>query len=149
MQLRKLATKAGRGIWALRKKIVEPVLGQIKETGGLRRFLLRGLKKVRAEWALIALTHDLLKISRAQLRSARNAYAQHAPGRGNSWSSRGAPGFASIRRERRTVDMDRRLVCRSLDGFAKRTRPNAMLALAPRMQGWGGGGPGQIERPAS
>jgi transposase len=68
--IRKLATKTGRAVYALRKKIVEPVFGQIKEARGLRRFLLRGLKKVRGEWALIALTHNLLKIYRAQLHPA-------------------------------------------------------------------------------
>jgi hypothetical protein len=68
--VRKLATKAGRGIYALRRKIVEPVFGQIKEARGLRRFLLRGLKKGRGEWVLIALTHNLLKIHRAQRRMA-------------------------------------------------------------------------------
>ena len=68
--VRKLATKAGRGIYALRKKIVEPVFGQIKEARGLRRFLLRGLRKARGEWALIALTHNLLKIYRVQRRLA-------------------------------------------------------------------------------
>ena len=66
--IRKLATTKGRAVYALRKKIVEPVFGQIKDARGLRRFLLRGLKKVRGEWALIALTHNLLKIYRAQLR---------------------------------------------------------------------------------
>jgi hypothetical protein len=64
--VRKLATKPGRAVYALRKKIVEPVFGQIKEARGFRRFLLRGLVKVRSEWALIALTHNLLKIYRAQ-----------------------------------------------------------------------------------
>jgi len=68
--VRKLTTKAGRAVYALRKKIVEPVFGRIKEARGLRRFLLRGLKKVRGEWALIVLTHNLLKIYRAQLRPA-------------------------------------------------------------------------------
>jgi len=68
--VRKLATKTGRSIYALRKKIVEPVFGQIKEARGLRRFLLRGLEKARGEWALITLTHNLLKIYRAQLRAA-------------------------------------------------------------------------------
>ena len=68
--IRKLGTKKGRAVYALRKKIVEPVFGQIKEVRGLRRFLLRGLKKVRGEWALIALTHNLLKIHRAQLHPA-------------------------------------------------------------------------------
>jgi hypothetical protein len=66
---RKLATKAGKAVYALRKKIVEPVFGQIKEVRGFRRFLLRGLAKVRGEWGLIALTHNLLKIHRAQLQS--------------------------------------------------------------------------------
>ena len=68
--VRKLATKSGRAVCALRKKIVEPVFGQIKDARGLRRFLLRGLKKVRGEWALIALTHNLLKIYRAPQRRA-------------------------------------------------------------------------------
>ena len=70
LMIRKLATKSGRAVYALRKKIVEPVFGQIKDARGLRRFLLRGLKNVRGEWALIALTHNLLKIYRAQLRPA-------------------------------------------------------------------------------
>jgi hypothetical protein len=68
--VRKLATKVGRSIYALRKKIVEPVFGQIKEARGLRRFLLCGLAKARGEWALSTLTHNLLKIYRAKLRAA-------------------------------------------------------------------------------
>jgi transposase len=66
LMARKLATKAGKAVYALRKKIVEPVFGQIKEVRGFRRFLLRGLSKVQGEWGLIALTHNLLKIYRAQ-----------------------------------------------------------------------------------
>jgi transposase len=61
---RKLRSKAGSRIYAKRKAIVEPVNGQIKETRGLRRFLLRGLEKVDAEWHLIAATHNLLKLFR-------------------------------------------------------------------------------------
>jgi transposase len=68
--VRKLATKSGRAVYALRKKIVEPVFGQIKEARGFRRLLLRGIAKARGEWALIALTHNMLKIHRAQLRAA-------------------------------------------------------------------------------
>lgn len=68
--VRKLATKVGRSVYALRKTIVEPVFGQIKDARGFRRFLLRGLPKARGEWALIALTHNLLKIHRVQLRAA-------------------------------------------------------------------------------
>ncbi len=43
---------------------MEPVNGQIKEGRGLRRFLLRGLEKVDAEWHLIAATHNLPKLLR-------------------------------------------------------------------------------------
>jgi transposase len=62
---RKLATKAGKAVYSRRKVIVEPVFGQIKEARGLRRFLLRGLQKVRGEWSLITLTHNILKLHRA------------------------------------------------------------------------------------
>jgi translation elongation factor EF-Ts len=61
---RKLRSKTGSRIYAQRKAIVEPVNGQIKETRSLRRFLLRGLEKVDAEWHLIAATHNLLKLFR-------------------------------------------------------------------------------------
>jgi transposase len=60
----KLKTTAGRAIYAHRKAIVEPVHGQIKEARGFRRFLLRGLDKIRGEWRLVCLTHNLLKIWR-------------------------------------------------------------------------------------
>jgi transposase/ribonuclease HI len=58
---RKLKTKVGAAIYARRKCIVEPVFGQIKQARGFRQFLLRGLEKVRGEWALICMTHNLLK----------------------------------------------------------------------------------------
>ena len=61
----KLQTVAGRAIYALRKAIVEPVFGQIKGPRGFRRFAFRGLAKVQAEWQLICLTHNLLKLFRA------------------------------------------------------------------------------------
>ncbi len=61
---RKLATKVGRAVYASRKTIVEPVFGQIKQVRGFRQFLLRGLRKVQGEWALICLTHNILKLHR-------------------------------------------------------------------------------------
>lgn len=61
---RKLQTKPGRAIYAARKAIVEPVFGQIKQCRGFRQFLLRGIDKVRAEWALVCLTHNILKMHR-------------------------------------------------------------------------------------
>jgi transposase len=63
---RKLRTKRGRRRYARRKAMVEPVFGQIKQGRGFRQFLLRGLKKMRAEWRLVSLTHNLLKLWRHQ-----------------------------------------------------------------------------------
>jgi hypothetical protein len=61
----KLDSDAGRELYRMRKAIVEPVFGQIKEWRGFRRFSLRGLQKVRAEWKLVCLTHNLLKLFRS------------------------------------------------------------------------------------
>jgi transposase len=60
----KLRSASGRALYAARKHIVEPVFGQIKSARGIRKFMLRGLEKVSAEWQLICLTHNLLKIWR-------------------------------------------------------------------------------------
>jgi transposase len=61
---RKLKTKTGRSVYAARKTIVEPVFGQIKHARGFRQFLLRGIEKVRGEWSLVCLTHNILKCYR-------------------------------------------------------------------------------------
>ena len=61
---KKLQTKAGAAVYARRKAIVEPVFGQIKQARGFRRFSLRGLIKVQGEWALVCLTHNILKMYR-------------------------------------------------------------------------------------
>lgn len=60
----KVRTPQGKALYSRRKVIAEPVFGQIKEARGFRRFLLRGLKKIRGEWSLVCLTHNLLKIWR-------------------------------------------------------------------------------------
>ena len=60
----KLRSATGKALYAARKHIVEPIFGQIKSARGVRKFLLRGLEKVSAEWQLICLTHNLLKIWR-------------------------------------------------------------------------------------
>src|SRR5437879_5850352 len=62
----KLQSEAGRALYKMRKAIVEPVFGQIKECRGFRRFSLRGLESVRAEWKLVCLTHNLLTLFRSQ-----------------------------------------------------------------------------------
>jgi transposase len=61
---RKLRTKRGRERYARRKGMVEPVFGQVKHGRGFRQFHLRGQKKMRAEWRLVSLTHNLLKLWR-------------------------------------------------------------------------------------
>jgi len=53
-----------RSRYRLRKQIVEPVFGQIKQARGFRQFLLRGIDKVKAEWAIICTAHNLNKLAR-------------------------------------------------------------------------------------
>ena len=61
----KLGTKAGRETFDKRKVIVEPVFAQIKHVRGFRQFMLRRLPQVEAEWLLVCMTHNLLKLFRA------------------------------------------------------------------------------------
>jgi hypothetical protein len=61
----KLKRAGWRSRYRLRKQIVEPVFGQIKQARGFRQFLLRGIKKVRAEWAMICTAHNLTKLAGA------------------------------------------------------------------------------------
>ena len=64
--MRKRLAEAVEGkIYRLRQETVEPVFGPIKEARGVRRFLMRGLKAVAAEWQIVCLTHNLLKLFRA------------------------------------------------------------------------------------
>lgn len=63
--LAKLQTEEGQMAYRRRKVLPEPVFGQIKGCRGFRTLLLRGLQKVRGEWALVALTHNLLKMWRS------------------------------------------------------------------------------------
>jgi len=61
----KLKRAGWRSRYRFRKQIVEPVFGQIKQARGFRQFLLRGIEKVSAEWALICTAHNLNKLARA------------------------------------------------------------------------------------
>jgi transposase len=62
---RKLRTKKGRAEYARRKAMAEPPFGQIKHCRGFRQFLLRSMEKMKAEWNLVTLTHNLLKLFRS------------------------------------------------------------------------------------
>jgi hypothetical protein len=61
----KLRRAGHRSRYRLRKQVVEPVFGQIKQATGFRQFLLRGIEKVKAEWALICTAHNITKLARA------------------------------------------------------------------------------------
>jgi transposase len=61
----KLKEQGWRSPYRLRKQTVEPVFGQIKQARGFRQFLLRGIEKVKTEWALICTAHNLTKLARA------------------------------------------------------------------------------------
>ena len=62
---RKLLTKRGRALYKMRGVLVEPVLGQVKEGQGFRRFMRRGLGAAQGEWSLAGMTHNLLKLWRS------------------------------------------------------------------------------------
>src|ERR1700730_1257192 len=62
---RRLKRGGWRSRYRLRKQIVEPVFGQIKAARGFRQFLMRGIEKVTAEWAMICTAHNLLKLAKA------------------------------------------------------------------------------------
>ncbi|MGH9485904.1 MAG: transposase [Terriglobales bacterium] len=63
---RRLRTRHGRARHRRRKAIVEPVFGWIKNVLGFRRFSLRGLRKVRSEWAMVCLAVNLKRLQRLQ-----------------------------------------------------------------------------------
>lgn len=62
--LLQLATAFGRWLYSRRKVVAEPPFGQIQEARRFRRFSLRGRRKAGHEWALVCLTHNLLKLYR-------------------------------------------------------------------------------------
>lgn len=53
-----------------RQGLIEPVFGGLKERQGARRFLLRGLAAVRAEWSLLATAANLRTLGRVWRGSA-------------------------------------------------------------------------------
>ena len=66
----RLASEEGRALYARRKAVVEPVNGQIKHARGFRQFSFRGMEAVGAEWALVCLCHNLLKMFRNRPKEA-------------------------------------------------------------------------------
>lgn len=60
----KIDSAMGRHIYSMRLGIVEPVFGHINDAIGIKRFTLRGKKKVDGQWKLMNMLHNLTKIHR-------------------------------------------------------------------------------------
>lgn len=58
----KLDSDSGKAVYGKRKQIVEPPFGHIKSIMGFTSFLLRGLEKVKGEFKLVSIAHNLRKI---------------------------------------------------------------------------------------
>jgi transposase len=59
---RRMAGEAGRATYRQRAPAIESVFGIVKQTLGVRQFLLRGLGKVRTEWNWICGAYNLRKV---------------------------------------------------------------------------------------
>jgi hypothetical protein len=64
-----LGSEHGHQRYRKRKQAVEPLFGDTKHNGGVSRFHRRGRSKVRLEWRLLMMTHNLVKVHRHQLAS--------------------------------------------------------------------------------
>jgi|WetSurMetagenome_2_1015567.scaffolds.fasta_scaffold102195_2 transposase len=64
-----------RSLLSMRKTIVEPVFGIIKEVFGLRRWSVIGIEKVRAVWSLICTAFNLKKMYKFWIRGKLNLSA--------------------------------------------------------------------------
>jgi transposase len=63
-----MATDAAKTAYRRRKTLPEPAFGILKEQLGARRFLLRGLTNVQAEWALLATAFNLRTLAARRCR---------------------------------------------------------------------------------
>lgn len=62
-----LASDLGRSLHRKRKQTVEPLFGHTKHNCGVKYFHRRGRVKVRTEWRLLMMTHNLGKLHRHEL----------------------------------------------------------------------------------
>ena len=62
-----LGSEHGHQRYRQRKQTVEPLFGDTKHNSGVYRFYRRGRTKVRLEWRLLMMTHNLAKVHRHQL----------------------------------------------------------------------------------
>jgi hypothetical protein len=71
-----METAEAKTVYRLRGQTVEIVFADVKEHRGLRRFSGHGLARVRTEFALVVLLHNLLALHRF-LSQRQNAEAMH------------------------------------------------------------------------
>jgi transposase len=64
-----LGSEHGHDRYRKRKQTVEPLFGNTKHNSGVYRFHRRGRTKVRLEWRLLMMTHNMVKVHRHQLAS--------------------------------------------------------------------------------
>jgi hypothetical protein len=62
-----LGSEHGQQRYRKRKQTVEPLFGNTKHNSGFYRFHRRGRTKVRLEWRLLMMTHNLTKVHRHHL----------------------------------------------------------------------------------
>jgi hypothetical protein len=58
-----LTSQTGQRLRTARSTEVEPVFGNIKQIMGFRRFHLRSLEKVKTEWGLVSIAHNMNKLA--------------------------------------------------------------------------------------
>jgi transposase len=68
-----MAEEGSKKLYRRRQGIIEPVFGIMKELQGARRFLLRGLDNVRAEWSLLVAAFNLKTLYRVWQRQEAGA----------------------------------------------------------------------------
>ena len=118
----KVATEKGRAMYRQRKFIPEPGFGQIKEARGFRRFLLRGMPKVRLEWSLVCTTHNLLKLFRASAGGEPATAGQAQAGLATAAQAVGPAGDPGVGPRARERGVDPGIQEKSRSPAAPRTR---------------------------
>ena len=74
-----MSTSAAKEAYRLRKQLVEPAFGIIKEQQEARRFLLRGLANVAAEWTMLVTAFNLRTLYRVWNSSRFFSHPFHGP----------------------------------------------------------------------
>jgi len=77
----KLDSESGKAIYSKRKYTVEPPFGHIKSIMGFTSFLLRGKQKVRGEFKIVSIAHNLRKIW-LYLKANKKSLAEMCPAPG-------------------------------------------------------------------